>query len=97
MRLTPQQVDHIALLARLDLSADERERAGGELSQILGYFDKLNALDTATVEPTARVVPGQNVLRADEARPGLGREAALQNAPEHAGGLFQVPRVVEAE
>lgn len=97
MRLSSEQIDHIALLARLDLSPDEREQAAGELSQILGYFDKLNELDTEGVEPTSRVVPGQNVLRLDEARPGLSRDAALQNAPEQAGGLFQVPRVVEAE
>jgi aspartyl-tRNA(Asn)/glutamyl-tRNA(Gln) amidotransferase subunit C len=97
MRLTPEQVDHIALLSRLDLSKPERERAAGELSQILGYFEKLNELDTNDVEPTSRVIPGENVLRADEVRPGLNREAALQNAPEHADGMFQVPRVVEAE
>lgn len=97
MRLTPEQVDHIALLSRLELSPAEKERAAAELSQIIGYFEKLNELDTENVEPTARVVPGQNVLRCDESRPGLQREAALHNAPEQAGGMFQVPRVVEAE
>ncbi len=97
MRLSSEQIDHIALLARLDLSPAEREQAAGELSQILDSFDKLNELDTDGVEPTSRVVPGQNVLRTDEARAGLNRDAALQNAPEQADGLFQVPRVVEAE
>ena len=97
MSLTPEEVDHIALLARLDLSPPERERAGRELSQILDHFEQLNELDTADVEPTSHVFPVVNVLRADEARPGLDRDEVLQNAPEQAGGMFQVPRVVEAE
>ena len=97
MGLTPAEVDHIALLARLELSPPERQRAAAELSQILGYFEKLNELNTDNVEPTEHVLPVVNVLRADVQRPGLAREAALQNAPEQADGMFQVPRVVEAE
>jgi aspartyl-tRNA(Asn)/glutamyl-tRNA(Gln) amidotransferase subunit C len=97
MKLTSEEVDHIALLARLELSPAERERAAEELSQILDHFEQLKALDTAGVEPTSHVMPMVNVLRKDEARPGLQRDAALQNAPEQAGGMFQVPRVVEAE
>jgi len=97
MRLTPEQVEHIALLARLELSSEEKERAGGELSQILEHFEQLKALDTEGVPPTEHVFPVVNVLRADTPRPSLPREAALQNAPESAGGMFQVPRVVEAE
>ena len=97
MGLTPAEVDHIALLARLELSPPERQRAAAELSQILGYFEKLNELNTDDVEPTEHVLPVVNVLRADVQRPGLAREAALQNAPEQADGMFQVPRVVEAE
>jgi aspartyl-tRNA(Asn)/glutamyl-tRNA(Gln) amidotransferase subunit C len=97
MRLTSEEVDHIALLARLDLSPAEREREANELSQILGYFEKLKELDTEDVEPTSHVMPVVNVLRSDESRPGLTREVALQNAPEQAAGMFQVPRVVEAE
>ncbi len=97
MRLTSEEVDYIALLARLDLSPAEREREANELSQILDYFEKLKELDTEDVEPTSHVMPVVNVLRCDEARPSLPREAALQNAPEQAAGMFQVPRVVEAE
>jgi aspartyl-tRNA(Asn)/glutamyl-tRNA(Gln) amidotransferase subunit C len=97
MSLTPEEVDHIALLARLDLSPAERERAGRELSQILDHFEQLNQLDTGGVEPTSHVFPVVNVLRTDETRPSLPRDEALQNAPEQAGGMFQVPRVVEAE
>lgn len=97
MRLTPEEVDHIALLARLDLSPEEKEREATELSQILGYFEKLNELDTSEVEPTEHVLPLQNVLRPDEAQQGLSLEAVLANAPEQAAGMFMVPRVVEAE
>ena len=97
MRLSPSEIDHLALLARLDLSATERERAASELSQILDYFEQLNQLDTTDVEPTRHVFPVVNVLRKDVARQGLSIEAVLQNAPEHAANQFQVPRVVEAE
>ncbi len=97
MRLTLQEVEHIALLSRLELSDAERERAANELSQIIGYFEALSELDTENVAPTMHALPIENVLRADEVRAGLSHEAALQNAPESAGGMFQVPRVVEAE
>ncbi len=97
MSLTPEEVDHIALLARLDLSAAERERAGRELSQILDHFQQLNELDTTDVEPTSHVFPVVNVLREDRTRPSLPRTDVLLNAPEQADGMFQVPRVVEAD
>lgn len=97
MRLTNSEVEHIALLSRLELSDAERERAATELSQIIGYFEALGELDTDNVAPTMHALPIENVLRADEVRAGLSREAALQNAPESADGMFQVPRVVEAE
>jgi len=97
MLLTPEEVDHIALLARLDLSAAERARAATELSQILDYFETLNQLDTEGALPMAHVFPVENVLRTDVSRPSLPRELTLLNAPESADGMFQVPRVVEAE
>ncbi len=97
MRLTTQEVEHIATLSRLELSDAERERAANELSQIIGYFESLSELDTENTPPTMHALPIENVLRADEVRAGLSREAALQNAPESADGMFQVPRVVEAE
>ena len=97
MKLSREEVDKIALLARLDLSESERERAANELSQILDHFEQLKELDTEGVEPMSHVMPVVNVLRADVPQPSLARDAALQNAPEAAGGMFQVPRVVEAE
>ncbi len=97
MRLTTQEVEHIATLSRLELSDAERERAASELSQIIGYFESLSELDTENTAPTMHALPIENVLRADEVRAGLSREAALSNAPESADGMFQVPRVVEAD
>lgn len=96
MRLTIQEVEHIALLSRLELNDAERERAANELSQIIGYFEALSQLDTQNVEPTMHALPVENVLRADQVREGLSHDAALMNAPESADGMFQVPRVVEA-
>ena len=97
VRLTETEVDYIANLSRLHLSDAERDRAASELSQILDSFEKLKELDTDGVEPTDHVLRVVNVLRADKSRPGLSTEAALQNAPEQAAHMFQVPRVVEAE
>ncbi len=97
MRLSSEEIDHIALLARLELSPVERERAATELSQILDHFEQLKQLDTENVAPTSHVFPVTNVLRRDEVRPSLPLDAVLQNAPESAAGQFQVPRVVEAE
>lgn len=95
--LSSTEIDHIALLARLDLSPQERARAAGELSQILDHFEQLKALDTRGVEPMSHVMPVVNVLRPDQSRPGLARDLVLSNAPEHADGMFLVPRVVEAD
>src|SRR4028119_1294073 len=82
MRLTPQELDHIALLARLHLSPQEREREANELSHILEHFEVLKSLDTSDVPPTDHVLPVANVLRDDVPRPCLSPEEALQNAPE---------------
>jgi aspartyl-tRNA(Asn)/glutamyl-tRNA(Gln) amidotransferase subunit C len=97
MRLSTEEIDHIALLARLELEPEERETVARDLTRILEYFETLERLDTRGVEPMAHVLPLQNVLRTDTVRPGLSLEAALQNAPEAVEGLFQVPRVVEAD
>jgi aspartyl-tRNA(Asn)/glutamyl-tRNA(Gln) amidotransferase subunit C len=97
MLLSNEEVDYIAVLARLNLSDAERERARRELSQILDSFEKLKELDTEDVSPTSHVLPVTNVTRQDVSRPGLSHELALSNAPEKAAGMFQVPRVVEAD
>ena len=74
---------------------DEQEKFGAQLSNILGYIEKLNQLDVSGIEPTAHAVPLVNVFRPDEVRPSLSNEEALRNAPASANGLFMVPKIVE--
>ena len=95
MSLDRAAVDHVARLARLDLSDAERQRMQAELSQILEHADKIQELDLDKVEPTAHALPLRNVMRADEVRPSLSQERALANAPEVEDGRFKVPRIIE--
>lgn len=92
MQMDLQQVVN---LARIELTAEEQERLGPQLEEILKYVEKLNELDVAGVEPTAHAVPLTNVTRADEVRPSLPHDEAMRNAPRTANGLFIVPRIVE--
>lgn len=88
-------VKYVAHLARIGLSADEQQQFGAQLSNILGYIEKLNQLDVSSIEPTAHAVPLVNVFRPDEVAPSLSNEEALRNAPASANGLFKVPKIVE--
>ena len=97
MAINRATVDHVARLARLDLSEDERERMRAELSHILEHAEKIQALDLDDVEPTSHAVPLHNVTRIDEVRPSLSQHDALANAPEAEGGRFKVPRILEEE
>ncbi len=94
-RITRKEVDHVARLARLELSEDEKETMTRQLDRILGYVDKLNELDTSTVEPTSHVIPMLNVMREDEVRPSLAPDDALSNAPDREDAFFRVPRIIE--
>jgi len=82
---------HVARLARLELSDAEVERMAAELSAVLGHMEKISELDLEGVEPTARVVELENVLRPDEPRPSLPADVALAQAPAVADGGFAVP------
>ncbi len=93
--ITPEDVRHVARLARLELSEAELERMRVEMDAILAYMDKLRSLDTTGVEPTSHAVPLRNVMRDDEPRPSLPRDAMLANAPDRAGDFFRVPRIIE--
>ncbi|MCR3922100.1 MAG: Asp-tRNA(Asn)/Glu-tRNA(Gln) amidotransferase subunit GatC [Firmicutes bacterium] len=95
MTITRNEVDHVARLARLEMTEEEMVQATGELNKILQYIDKLNKLDTTDVLPTAHVLPLQNVLREDKIQACLTRQDALANAPEEEDGMFRVPRVIE--
>jgi aspartyl-tRNA(Asn)/glutamyl-tRNA(Gln) amidotransferase subunit C len=93
--ISREDVRHVARLARLQAGEAELERIREQLSAILGYIDKLGALDTASVEPTSHAVPLVNVMRDDEVEPCFPREAMLANAPDAQGEFFRVPRIVE--
>ena len=88
-------VKNVAHLARLSLTPDEEQKIGAQLSNILGYIEKLKEVDVTGVEPTAHAFPLVNVTRTDEVRPSLSNEEALRNAPSTANGLFMVPKIVE--
>jgi aspartyl-tRNA(Asn)/glutamyl-tRNA(Gln) amidotransferase subunit C len=90
--LSRDQVLHVARLARLELTEDEIERFGGELSKVLDHIEKIGELgDLTDVEPTSHVVAVENVLREDEPRPSWPREKMLESAPDVAPGGFRVP------
>jgi aspartyl-tRNA(Asn)/glutamyl-tRNA(Gln) amidotransferase subunit C len=86
-----KQVLHVAALARLELSEEEVERMASELSHVLDHIETISELDLDDVEPTSHVVEVENALRADEPRPSLPREKALEQAPQVAQGGFVVP------
>jgi aspartyl-tRNA(Asn)/glutamyl-tRNA(Gln) amidotransferase subunit C len=89
--LSREEVLHVARLARLELSEQEVERFAEELSKVLDYVEKISELDLADVPPTSHVVNVENALRADEPRPSLPRDVALESAPDAAVGGFRVP------
>ena len=95
MSITVKDVEHVAKLARLQLSEDEKERFTGQLNAILKYADKLNELDTEGVPPTSHVLKLTNVMREDVTRPSWPIEKVMQNAPEEEDGQFRVPAVIE--
>ena len=95
MALTEKDVDHVAKLARLEISPQERELYTRQLAAVLGHADGLKKADVQGVRPTAHVLDLFNVLRADVAQPSLSREAALKNAPDKSKGCFRVPKILE--
>jgi aspartyl-tRNA(Asn)/glutamyl-tRNA(Gln) amidotransferase subunit C len=100
MALTAKDARYVAELAHLELTPDEVRKFLPQLDSILQYMDKLNALDTAQVDPMAQVTyaAAENPsLRPDRARKGFAQDEALGNAPEPGDGCFKVPRVIERE
>lgn len=92
MAITMKEVEHVALLARLKLSAQEKRFFSRQLSRILEYAGKLEELDVTDVAPTTHVVPLENVFRDDRVGSSLDPEEALANAPDREGHFFRVPR-----
>jgi aspartyl-tRNA(Asn)/glutamyl-tRNA(Gln) amidotransferase subunit C len=95
MPLTTADVEHIARLARLELTAEQKALYREQLSNILDYIAKLRELDTASVQPTAGGGLARMELRFDRSKPGLSTEALLKNAPELANDQFKIPPVFE--
>ena len=93
--ITREEVQHVARLARLQLTDQELERMQVELDAILAYIDKLRVLDVEGVEPTSHAVPLVNVMRDDDLRPSFPLDEMLGNAPDRDGDLFRVPRIIE--
>ena len=94
MAITREQVEHVALLARLELDPAREEKIIEQLGAILDYIAKLNELDTTNVEPLTHASELHNVFREDKGSPSLPREEALANAPVQAQGCFRVPPVL---
>jgi aspartyl-tRNA(Asn)/glutamyl-tRNA(Gln) amidotransferase subunit C len=95
MKLSHEEVEHIALLARLGSSEEELERFREQLSHILESFEVLQHVDTADVPPTAQSTDLQNVVRADEVLPSFPRSQIMANAPQQEAGCFRVRAVLE--
>ncbi|MGO8942181.1 MAG: Asp-tRNA(Asn)/Glu-tRNA(Gln) amidotransferase subunit GatC [Syntrophobacteraceae bacterium] len=93
-KITGQEVRHVALLARLELSEAEEQRMTGQINSILEYMDKLNELDTKDVPPTTHAIQLQNVFRPDLVQRSLERTESLANAPGTDGVNFVVPKVI---
>ena len=93
--LSREEVDHVARLARLNLTEEERIRFTAQLNEILHYVEKLEELDVTGVEPTAHAVPHYNVLRPDISRASFSHEDMLANAPDRVEGFFRVPKILE--
>ena len=95
MSITRVDVQHIAELAKLELTEAEEALYQEQLSAILDYAQRLNALDTTAIPPTATVLPLRSVLRADETRPSMPVDDILANAPARSGDSFEVRVVLE--
>jgi len=95
MKISKEEIEHIATLARLSLSGEEKELFCSQLSSVLNYMEKLNELDTKDVEPTSHVLSLSNVMRDDIPEPSIPKEAALMNAPDHTEKFFRVPKIIE--
>ena len=95
MAISREQVEHVAHLARLGLTDDEKARLEEQLSHILEAMQVIDRLDTSAIPPTAQVIPLHTVMREDVVRPSLPVDEVLRNAPRREGDFFKVPPVFE--
>lgn len=89
-----ETIEYVSILAKLELSGEEREQAKKDMGRMLDYIDKLGELDTEGVEPMTHVFPVQNIFREDVVTNSDMREQLLSNAPEQEDGMFVVPKTV---
>lgn len=95
MKLYSDQVKKVAKLANLPLNSDEEEKYSGQLSNILGYIDQLNSVDTSNIEPIFNITSNKNVMRDDETGDSLSQDEALSNANNKKNGFFVTKGVFE--
>ena len=93
--ISDETIEYVGILAKLELSDEEKEKAKSDMGKMLDYIDKLNELDTSSVEPMSHVFPVNNVFRQDEVVNGDDRENILKNAPEQNDGAFVVPKTFD--
>lgn len=93
-KISDETIEYVGILAKLELSGEEKENAKSDMEKMLDYIDTLNELDTAGIEPMSHVFPVNNVFREDEVTNGDGREATLENAPERKEDTFVVPKTI---
>ena len=93
--INDETIEDVGILAKLELSAEEKEQAKKDMGRMLDYIDKLKELDTSGVEPMSHIFPVENVFRDDIVENGDDRERMLANAPEQKDGQYQVPRTVD--
>ena len=93
--INDETIEYVGILAKLELSDEEKEQAKSDMGRMLDYIDKLGELDTSSVEPMSHVFPVQNVFREDVVTNGDTREQLLTNAPVQKDGMFMVPKTFE--
>lgn len=93
--ITDETIEYVGILAKLELSGEEKEQAKRDMGRMLDYIDKLNELDTTGVEPMSHVFPVQNVFREDVVTGGDGSVETLKNAPEEKDTMFVVPKTFD--
>lgn len=93
--ISDETIEYVGILAKLELSGEEKEQAKKDMGSMLDYIDKLGELDTEGVEPMSHVFPVKNVFREDVVTNGDAREEILRNAPGEKDGMFVVPRTFE--
>ena len=93
--ISDETIEYVGILAKLELSDEEKEAAKKSMGEMLGYIDKLNELDTAGVEPMSHVFPVQNVFREDVVTNGDESDKTLKNAPGEKDNMFIVPKTFE--